>query len=175
MKLQKATVKDMPAIMDIIAAAQHHLAFQKIDQWQDGYPSEKQIRTDIENQQSYIVVEQNVIIGTTVLMVQPEPSYQKITGSWITATNNCYGVIHRLAIANKHRRSGVAKFVVDAFETMIKNHEKAISIRIDTHPQNVGMINLLNNNHFQHCGGIYLENGDYRLAFEKVMDGQEFG
>ena len=42
-------------------------------------------------------------------------------------------------------------------------------MRIDTHEENLGMQGLLKKLGYHHCGVIYLENNDKRLAFEKLI------
>ena len=80
MKLFPSTVKDVPAIMKIVGDAQHYLASLGIDQWQDGYPTVEQIKTDIENQDSYVIYNSDEqIIGTTVFTFKEEKTYRKIS------------------------------------------------------------------------------------------------
>ncbi len=43
------------------------------------------------------------------------------------------------------------------------------SIKIDTHQENLPMRRFLEKNAFQYCGIIYLENGDERMAFERLF------
>jgi ribosomal protein S18 acetylase RimI-like enzyme len=171
MKLIASTLKDIPAIMKIIADAQCYLAELGIDQWQDGYPNEEQIILDIKNQDSYLIINnEGVTIGTTVFTFKEESTYQQIEGEWITSETAKYGVIHRLAVDNKYRGLGLAKFVFDTCEEMVEQHAAAKSLRIDTHRQNLGMQGLLRKRNYNYCGVIYLDSGDDRLAFEKVIN-----
>ena len=169
MKLVRSTLIEIPAIMKIIGDAQRFLASQGIDQWQDGYPTEDQIKLDIANQDSYIIIDsEGVIIGTTVFTFKPESTYQQIGGNWETHDNSIYGVIHRLAVDDAYRKSGLARFVFDECEELVKTHETATSLRIDTHRGNLGMQGLLKKRNYNYCGVIYLDSGDDRLAFEKT-------
>ena len=170
MKLVKATIKEVPVIMRMIADAQHYLAELNIDQWQDGYPNEIQIKLDIKNSDSYLILnDEGVAIGTTVFTFKSEPTYQNINGGWITNNNAIYGVIHRLAVADAYRKRGLAKFVFDTCEELVQQHASATSLRIDTHRQNLGMQGLLKKRDYTYCGVIFLDSGDDRLAFEKVL------
>jgi len=100
MKLVRSTLNEVPTIMKIIGDAQRYLATLGIDQWQDGYPNEEQVRLDINNQDSYVILnDEEVIIGTTVFTFKPESTYQEIEGEWKTSENSLYGVIHRLAVS----------------------------------------------------------------------------
>jgi ribosomal protein S18 acetylase RimI-like enzyme len=169
MKMQKSTLAHLEAIMSIIDDAQKYLASLNIDQWQDGYPNEEQIKLDIENNDSYIVVDETEkIIGTTVFTTKKEPTYNKIEGKWLTEGNTKYGVIHRLAVSDEYRKSGFSKFVFDYCEKKLIEQEIA-SMRIDTHKDNIGMQGLLKKMGYKYCGVIILTSGAERLAFEKVF------
>ena len=56
MRLQPSAPADIPSIVQIIEAAKTHLAFLKIDQWQNGYPNKEQIENDLNNNESYVVL-----------------------------------------------------------------------------------------------------------------------
>jgi ribosomal protein S18 acetylase RimI-like enzyme len=170
MEIRLSSLGDIPRIMTIIKDAQTYLAVLKIDQWQDGYPNVAQIELDIKNDDSYIVLNRaNEIIGTTVFTTKKERAYQNIDGNWITPETATYGVIHRLAVGEEFRKSGLAKFVFDACESRLKAM-KINSMRIDTHRENQGMQYLLKKRGYHYCGVILLESGDERLAFEKIMN-----
>jgi ribosomal protein S18 acetylase RimI-like enzyme len=156
--------------MEIIKDAQGYLATLKIDQWQDGYPDRFTIELDISNEDSYIVLnEEDEIIGTTVFSTKTERAYQHIEGNWLTPENSKYGVIHRLAVGDNFRKLGLAQFVFNACEARLKKM-KVNSMRIDTHKDNQGMQYMLKKRGYQYCGVILLQNGDERLAFEKIIN-----
>ena len=143
MKLIKSTLKDVSTIMDIIKDAQKHLAKLGIDQWQDGYPDDTQIKKDIANEDSYVIKDvQGDIMGTTVFTIKNEPTYQKIKGEWLTNEKATYGVIHRMAVSDKYRKKGVAQFVFKECNILLKEMNVS-SLRIDTHKENIGMQNLI--------------------------------
>jgi ribosomal protein S18 acetylase RimI-like enzyme len=170
MKLNPSKQADLPAIMNIIGQAQAHLAAQGIDQWQDGYPGEDQIIQDINNQESFVIVDGSEnVMATVVFATRPEITYQQIDGQWLTPSNATYGVIHRLAVGADYHKMGIAQFIIQDYEVRLKAL-LADSLRIDTHRQNKGMQHILKKIGYTYCGIIYLENGDERLAFEKLLD-----
>ena len=169
MTIRSATKKDIPSIMDIIKDAQLHLANQNIDQWQDGYPTADIIANDIANNESFVVVnEDDIPFATTMFTTSPESTYVKLEGNWIIPVSQVYGVIHRLAISAKHRKKGIAKRVFKEFENRLIS-QNVNSMKVDTHRGNKGMQHMLTSIGYQYCGVIYLESGDERLAFEKVL------
>jgi RimJ/RimL family protein N-acetyltransferase len=42
------------------------------------------------------------------------------------------------------------------------------NLKIDTHRDNIPMQKVLKRNGFSECGIIYIENGDERIAFQKI-------
>lgn len=169
MNLVKATKKDLTSIMAIIGDAQEYLKDQNIDQWQNDYPNNDIIINDILNKESYLIKSNSDnVIATAMFSTRLEPTYKVIDGKWMSSNSDRYGVIHRMAIAKKNRRSGVSKFIFKTFETFLKKNNIK-SMRIDTHVDNTGMQNLLLKLNYNYCGIIYLENGDLRLAYEKLI------
>jgi len=170
MNIKHATIKDIPAIMSVIKDAQNYLAGLGIDQWQDGYPTVQQIELDIKNGDSYLIYDDdNNVMGTTVFTTKKEPTYQAIEGEWLTGKEAAYGVIHRLAVADRFRKSGLAKFVFNYCHDALKK-QGIKSLRIDTHRDNKGMQNLIQKMGYSYCGVIIIESGAERLAYEKMMD-----
>ena len=169
MKIQLATISDIPKIIEIIEDAKIYLASLGIDQWQNGYPNAVQIENDIKNAESYVVLDDtNRIIATTMFSTKGESTYKIIEGSWIVDENNQYGVIHRLATAKNNRKGGIAQFVFEYFQEYLQQ-QNIQSLKIDTHEENVGMQSLVKKLGYQYCGIIYTSYGDKRLAFEKVI------
>jgi hypothetical protein len=169
MELRLTKLSDVPTIMGIIKDAQNYLAALHIDQWQDGYPNKEQIELDLKNKDSYVIFNNaKEVMGTTVFTTKKESTYQKIDGNWLTDNNAKYGVIHRLAVGDKYRKLGLAKFVFNDCEERLK--ELSIkSMRIDTHRDNKGMQYILTKRNYTYCGVIILKSGDERLAFEKLI------
>ena len=169
MKLLRAQKKDLVSIMSIIKDAQELLAGQNIDQWQNGYPNESIILNDIQNKESYVLKSKHEDLAATAMFsTKNEPTYSKIEGRWINPKQSIYGVIHRMAVAKNFRGQGMAKFIFNQCEQKL-SEKKIPSMRIDTHEGNCGMQKLLKTMGYSYCGVIYLENGDQRLAFEKLI------
>ena len=168
MNFSKSNTKDLPSIMKIIGEAQAYMASQAVDQWQDGYPEEDLILNDIANNESYIVKNENNILATAMFTTQVDHTYDIIDGKWLTPQDAIYGVIHRIAVGANYRGTGVAKFIIKESEQYLIENNIA-SMRIDTHKDNTGMQSLLKGLDYTYCGIIYLEDGDKRLAFEKML------
>ena len=107
----------------------------------------------------YVVEENGSIVATFMFSLEGEPTYAKIyEGEWLNDAP--YGVIHRIAVAEQGR--GIIGFCIDECFKHCQN------LRIDTHRDNIPMQKALLKRGFQYCGIIYLEDGDERLAYQKL-------
>ena len=170
MIIRKTNKSDLIAVMPIFGEARKTIALLGIDQWQNGYPSENVILSDIDKGQSYICDLDGNICGTFAMLTESEPTYDKIyDGHWLTGDeSHDYIAIHRVAISVSSRGSGLSGKIIEfAADFAKKNGRK--SLRIDTHRGNKVMRRMLEKNGFIHCGVIYLENGDERVAYEKIL------
>lgn len=169
MKLTTCSTIHIDAMMRIVEDAQQFLAELEIDQWQDGYPNNAVLLNDINNKESYCVIDEDgQMMGMTMFSTRPEKTYETIDGSWITKDDAIYGVIHRLAVSHRFRSHGVAKFIFKECEAQLRA-QNVPSMRIDTHEANKGMQKLIVQLGYEYCGVIQLERGGKRLAYEKVF------
>ena len=158
---RQATMDDLPVILHLRDHAREIMrSYGNVAQWPEGYPPEEKFLHDIEQGCSYIMInESGMIVGTFAFIPGPDITYKVIyDGQWLN--DEPYHVIHRIASTpNSH---GVLDAVLDFSEAIDPN------IRIDTHKDNVIMINGLKKRGYQYCGIIHLLNGDERLAFQKT-------
>ena len=171
----RATVPaDIPAVMGIIEEARRTIASLGIDQWQNGSPNEAMITADVEAGQSRVVVQDEEVVGTFAVIDNGEPAYTVIEdGAWHTPDRDAAGewtyiALHRVAISLSHRGSGISTAVIEYAEETARAMGRR-SLRIDTHEGNVVMRRMLEKHGFIRCGTIHLENGDPRVAYEKII------
>ncbi len=158
--IQKADISQLPRILEIYEKARAFMAESgNPDQWGTGYPPEEMIRQDIRDGKSYVNLEGDHIRAVFYFAVEADPTYGYIEGSWLNDAP--YGVIHRIAVDDSGR--GVA---AECFAFAAQHCE---NIRIDTHEKNIPMQRCLTKNGFTRCGTIYLEDGDPRIAYQKVI------
>ena len=174
MMIRTTAPSDVPAVMGIIEEARRTIASLGIDQWQNGSPNEAMITADVEAGQSRIVVQDGAVVGTFAVIDNGEPVYAVIeSGGWQTPDKDAAGAwtylaLHRVAISLSHRGSGISTAVIRYAEETARAMGRK-SLRIDTHEGNVVMRRMLEKHGFTPCGIIHLENGDPRVAYEKVI------
>lgn len=164
---RKAITEDIDCIIRIIRQAQLYLKANMINQWQNNYPNKETILKDIENENSYVLLNDGKIIATTAVIFEKENTYDNIyKGHWLSSEK--YVTIHRIALDNEYKGEGFATLMIEKIEHLSKINN-VFSIRVDTHKDNIRMKKFLVKNGFQYCGIIYLKDGNERLAYEKVL------
>lgn len=169
MEFRKAAEADANSIMNIIGQAQDYLREHGINQWQNNYPNLETIKNDISNQNGYVLLKDHRIIGTVTVIFGAEKSYETIyDGKWLS--NRRYAVIHRIAVDSDHKGLGLSSVIIKNIEDICLKMG-VLSIRVDTHRENISMQKMLQKNGFQYCGIIYLQDNAERIAFEKLFLG----
>lgn len=169
MIIRTASSHDIPALDALFAEARMTIAALGIDQWQNGYPSLAVIGEDVSLGRACVIDVEGCVVGTFVLITDGEPTYDRIyDGAWRTGDGDDYVAIHRVAVSVKRRGSGISTAILDYAQEVARQLSRS-SLRIDTHRGNVVMRRMLEKHGFVHCGSIYLENGDHRVAYEKIL------
>ena len=174
MIIRNAISHDTDALLALFDEARHTIARLGINQWQNGYPSREVVTQDISLGRSYVVTDMSEggeqLCATFVLIEDGEPTYDRIyAGHWKTGDQNQrYLAIHRVAIALSRRGQGISTQIMDYAAARARALGRA-SLRIDTHEGNVVMRRMLEKQGFVYCGVIYLESGDARVAYERIL------
>ena len=167
MLIRRTKENDIKEMMRIVRQAQEYMRSQNINQWQNGYPNEAVFLEDISKEISYVAEEEGKVIGTFAFAVMEEPTYKEIfEGEWKGSSE--YAVIHRVAVDNEVKGKGLGGQMVEYAVRECEN-QNIDTLRIDTHRDNLSMQRMLLKNGFERRGIIYLESGDERIAFEKIV------
>ena len=163
MFIRQSTLEDLPRLLEIYQSARAFMAQSgNPNQWRDYWPPRELIEKDIAAGHSYVCEDNGRIVGTFFFDAgrDIEPTYAVIYGGkW--KDDGAYGVIHR--IARDGSAKGVGAYCINWC------YEQCKHLRIDTHPDNKVMRNLLVRLGFVHCGTIYVvQDPAPRLAFEKT-------
>ena len=174
MNIRVTIPADIPAVMRIIEEARSSIAALGINQWQNGTPNRAMITKDMAEGQGRVVLQDDEVIGTFAIIYGGEPTYAVIeNGAWQAPDRDetgdcCYIALHRVAVSVTHRGSGISTAIIEYAESFARILGKR-SLRIDTHEGNTVMRRMLEKHGFVPCGIIHLENGDPRVAYEKVV------
>ncbi|MGN1183503.1 MAG: GNAT family N-acetyltransferase [Faecalibacillus sp.] len=162
MILRKTKNEDIKRVIEIIEQAKCYFKSHDIDQWQDGYPNIDSIQEDINNNEAYVLEDKGKILGTCMITIHGEPTYNIIDGKWLSQDD--YICVHRIAVDDEYKGNGLASVILDQAIAMYPNYH---SLRMDTHKDNISMQRFLTKYGFCYCGIITLLSGAYRRAYEK--------
>ncbi|MBQ9644930.1 MAG: N-acetyltransferase [Prevotella sp.] len=159
--IRHSTAADLPTLLYLADEARQIMRRSgNMQQWGGGYPSADVFRRDIERGVSYIVEHDGQPVGTFAFIPGPDPTYARIyEGAW-TDDDRPYYAVHRIASLPASR--GVMASLLRYCFAHTDN------VRIDTHRDNTIMRHLLSKHGFSYCGIVYLENGDERLAYQRL-------
>ena len=158
--IREANQIDVTDIMQVMEAAKRIMRSSgNMHQWENGYPSEAVVISDMEKHGGYVIEEAGRIVGYFAFLPSPELTYSEIyDGEWLDDVQS-YHVVHR--IASYPDVHGIFNDIMD----FCFSHDT--NIRIDTHKDNLIMQHNIEKHGFTYCGIIYLANGDERLAYQK--------
>ena len=161
MEIRKATLQDLPRLLEIYAGARDFMVKTgNPRQWaQRNWPPEEVVLRDIGWEKCYVCQENQKILAVFYFEFGEDidPTYRKIEGEgWVWT--GPYGVVHRIAAEQGH---GAGRFCIQWAM------EQAGHLRIDTHTDNAVMQRLLESLGFEKRGIIYVaQDNDPRIAFE---------
>jgi GNAT superfamily N-acetyltransferase len=162
---QKATLLEIPQIWEIIQQAIVRRKNDGSQQWQDGYPNEDVIRTDIAKGIGYVLLDNSTIVGYAAILFNDEPAYDQLNGTWLT--NGDFTVVHRVAISDNYLGKGLAQKIF-LFTEDLALANKIYSIKVDTNFDNIPMLKILEKLGYTYCGEVTFR-GSFRKAFEKKL------
>lgn len=168
--LRKAVSTDLPNILQIISSAREHLFNNNIPQWQHGEgPTQQILEQDILQEHCYVLIVDQKIAGLGIISTDIERPYEEIrNGDW-QQSNLSYATIHRVALGSDYQGKGLALVLINHLITTARLNNY-LDIRIDTHPKNKAMLQIIKKAGFTYQGDILLpsSNGE-RVAYQLVL------
>ncbi len=163
---EETDLDDMEAIL-----AQAKAVLCPIGQWNGDYPARQDFLEDMARSECYVLTCGGSVGGFFTLSTRPEASYAAITdGKW--SSDEQYAVIHRCAVAEKWRGSGLADRMLKECEQLALDHGVSW-LRVDTHKKNKAMQGLIRRNSFQYRGNVLVDvpppYDPRRAAYEKRL------
>ena len=163
--IEKAKLTDLSEIVAVIESARAFLKAQEIDQWQkSAYPAAADVRSDIENNEAYVLKVDGKVAAYAAVMTGFDPAYDLIHGAWRNDSHD-YVTVHRMAVSTAFRGQALGQgFLTSVFETFSTYQD----FRVDTHPDNQIMQHILTKLGFEKCGVVMFEGA--RWAYQKVLE-----
>ena len=158
MEIRKATLNDVPRMMEIYASARRFMVDNgNPTQWEDGYPQRELVQEDIRTGICRVICDGEEVCGVFALVADDDPWYRRIEdGHW--RNDEPYVAIHR--IASDGTRRGIFRCAADYAA------ERCDNIRIDTHKNNHIMQKLITGYGFVRCGTVFVAGNSPRIAYQ---------
>lgn len=164
-QFRKAKLGDNTEIWKILQQAIERRRLEGSRQWQDGYPNKNSIQNDIDKQVGFVLTHNHKIVGYCAALMNDEPEYQKIIGTWLTTGN--FVVIHRIAIDEQYLGQNLSSLIIKNVEEYAMKMN-IFSVKIDTNFDNFAMIRIFEKRGYHYCGEVYFR-GSARRAYEKIL------
>ncbi len=150
MKIVKASLQDIPNIMNMFSECINRMVSQGIHQWNELYPTSLTVEDDIANDRGYVIVGDGYCKSYfTINDVQPT-EYGQVTWS---DDEGKHLVIHRLAVHPNCQGQGIASRVMDFIENEARKN-KYNSIRLDVFSVNIIAQKLYSDKGFKYRGQV---------------------
>ena len=162
---RKATSEDASKIWIILQQAIVRRKNEGSRQWQDGYPNPDVVKNDIEKGFGYVLTDVETIVGYTAILINDEPAYDDLKGSWLT--NEDFVVVHRVAISDDYIGKGLSQKLMLHTEKFALQ-QNIFSVKVDTNFDNIPMLKIFEKLGYTYCGEVILMGG-IRKAFEKKL------
>ena len=110
-EMREAHISEVGQIWKIIQQAIERRKNEGSTQWQNGYPNQDTIESDISKNFGYVLTVDGDIAVYTALILNNEPAYSSIEGAWLSTGE--FVVIHRVAVDEKFFGKGLVKILFD--------------------------------------------------------------
>lgn len=162
--IRLASIDDLERAVAIVRTAVLRMNGQGIFQWDEFYPSQSVLRSDIDNQHMYVIENTGIVAGLIVLNEEESHGYSDIAWTYPGRVL----VVHRLVIDPEHQGRQLASRLMDFAEreAASKGYD---AIRLDVSSQNPAAIALYERCGYRKAGTLSFRKGIF-FCFEKPID-----
>lgn len=167
MLIRRATLIDIPAIMQLVSDVVPLMNAGGNFQWDNTYPNAKAFSEDISHNKLWVAELESKIAGVSAITTDQDAEYAEV--GW--DLNETAIVTHRLAVSPHFRGQGVAIALLQkAEEEALRRGIK--TLRVDTNTNNVATQNLFPKAGYVFAGeiGLSYRPGLRFLCYEKRLD-----
>lgn len=164
MIVRKAIESDLIEIIQIYKNAVQCMNTNGILQWDDIYPTEDILKTDVEQNTMYLCIIEDAIAAVFVLNQKYDHEYE--SGHW-QYKQASFSVVHRLCVNPAFQGKGVGfQAMITAESILRKNGTDAV--RLDAFSQNPAALSLYKKLSYTKVGAVQFRKGLFFL-FEKKL------
>ncbi|MGE4354248.1 MAG: GNAT family N-acetyltransferase [Oscillospiraceae bacterium] len=162
--VRKATLADLPEVLSLFKKAIHSMNDNGIYQWDDIYPDEKILKSDIASESLYLYTMDKQPASVFVLNQKCNSEYSD--GNWKYPLSS-YAVVHRLCVNPAFQHMGIGTRTMLQVEILAKSMGIE-SIRLDAFSLNPAALRLYEKLGYAKTGVVTFRKGLFYL-FEKKL------
>lgn len=148
--IRRALLTDLEKVLNIKEVVVADMVKHNIFQWDHTYPNQDVLTQDIENENLYVIEENNIICGFACIDTYQAPEYKTLD---FKAPEMAY-VIHRLAIHPDYNGRGYASKIIKFAEELALK-DGVLDLRIDTFSQNRRAQDFFKKQGFNYIGDVF--------------------
>jgi len=161
--LRLATNSDLESIVQMTSACIMAMREQRIDQWDEIYPSASTFQEDIARNHLFVMAEPELAGCICINNVQ-SPEYSPV--DWLYS-NEPIWVLHRLMILPVHQGKGYGRRIMKWAEQHAAS-QGALAIRLDAFVNNPASLKLYDSLGYRRAGEVLFRKGAF-VCFEKNL------
>lgn len=166
MKITKASIEELKAILSMYQLAKKDLDENNIHQWDQQDPSQQTIKEDIKKGNLYVAKKGETILGSIVLDEEMEPEHQQV--KWLVPIQSAL-YLHRLVVHPNYQGEGTGKALMKFADEYAKKHGYT-SIRLDAYEENEIARNLYRQFGYKQAGKVYFPRREAPfICYEKPL------
>ncbi|MFA7560670.1 MAG: GNAT family N-acetyltransferase [Candidatus Izemoplasmatales bacterium] len=158
--IRAALLSDLNSLVEIASKIREQMKSVNLKQWLGNYPNYEDFYKDFQLQGLFVYELNEIIVGSISILPENDPPYREINWDSSEAV-----VIHRIMVDPSFQRIGIASKLF-RFAINYGREKEYVSLKIDTHPDNQKMQNLICKFNFKYKGYIKSIN---RLAYEIML------
>jgi ribosomal protein S18 acetylase RimI-like enzyme len=167
--LRAARREDLASLETLLANCKVRMKAEGVDQWDDVYPTNAKVATDVETGSLYVAIDAHGdVIAAVTINDHQDPEYADV--SWKLRPSRI-GVVHRLMV----RPSAQGRGVGEATMRLAEARARALgfeALRLDAFVSNPRSLRLYRRLGYAEVGGVTFRKGAFR-CFEKDLRSKE--
>lgn len=165
MVIRKATLQDVPGIMNILRETILEMHSYGNQQWDENYPQESDFLSDIERGELYIAKRDGNLAGVICINNIEPFEYKELPWSLESSAL----VIHRMAVSLAYRKQNVGLELV-AYAEKLASQLGINYVKTDTYSLNIKAQNLFQKNDYKFVSTMrFLGKKEPFFCYEKVL------
>ena len=162
--IKKLVIENLNNAVNIFYSAIKKMKANKIDQWDENYPTIDVLRKDILEESAFGFFVKGELIAYIALNNEYDPEYDEV--NWMLNHDNSM-IVHRLTVHSKYQNRGIARVLMQYAEEYALNNNYS-GIRFDAFSKNLKALYFYRKLGYQEAGSVNFRKGKF-IVFEKTL------